>query len=445
MNAKHFLLIIVLVTVAACTTNAQPPSPTAPFSINTFTDDLTLLVVHVNPELYRPEVSPDSGHELLAAFAEVQAPLEEFLKRLKETGVQDFYIVCDLGLVGPDTMFFLVAPNHAGSDPRRTEALLAETFGKEAGFREMEVTRMGGAMVAAAPRILERLREGTGSDKVNWEAGFDRMEPAQVQCRFRPYDGWQRVVKELMPILPEAMGGGPSTALTRGLVSAGLAVNLLPDPSLLLKVESESAADARALLDVVLAGLDAAGEHSKIQKALGPTWESTRSAITPEVRGDGLVLSLDAEGIMTLPIMGTLPHARGAAPAGRSMDHLKQIGLAFHLYATDHDGRTPAHLADFVPYLEGRILCHPSAAAAMTDEFKRWSKEKRRAWLDDHAAYVYLPPGKPMTKITSPARLILAYEKPGLNPPSDSVTVLFADGHAERLATRDDLNLLLGQ
>ena len=58
----------------------------------------------------------------------------------------------------------------------------------------------------------------------------------------------QGKVLNARPILPEAMGGGSSTALTRGLVSAGLTVNLLPAPSLLLEVKSESAADAQALL-----------------------------------------------------------------------------------------------------------------------------------------------------------------------------------------------------
>lgn len=449
MNSKHLLLILVLLAVAF-TAGAQPPLPGQPFSINNLTGDLTLLVARVDPArlLATPAPDPDQDPlDLFARFAETQRPLRPFLEKIRAAGVGEFYVVCDLADLGPDGLFFLVAPALPGSNPNAVQALLAEAFKKNALFNGFEVARLRGAMVAGSPNVLKRLRGAPGGSGADWEARFKEIRSGLLQVQLLPYDGWQRVVEELMPTLPDSVGGGPSTAMTRGLKWASLSLEVPPEPALRLEIQSESPADAQALLTMLLAGLDTLATNEDVTKHIAD-YEQLATALTPTVDGSSLVISLDAERIRAITegaLATAVADRRDMALRTRSMVRLREVGVGFLMYAWDHEGATPTNFAQILPYLEQQ---HPTASSSevpLPDDVAERHKEQTRRRLDELADYVYVSPGKLVKDIAAPARTVIAYEKPGTNRDGDSVNALFADGHVERLGSPEELQALLDQ
>ena len=88
---------------------------------------------------------------------------------------------------------------------------------------------IGGISVLADARVLEKLRDGPPRADATWANVFSDMPPGVLQIVVKPYDGWERVVEELLPTLPEVVDGGPSAALTRGLVQAWLVLDTPPN------------------------------------------------------------------------------------------------------------------------------------------------------------------------------------------------------------------------
>ena len=300
MNSKHVFLTLVLIAFVFAATAQLPPMPGGPFSIDRFCDPLTLAVARV--DLSRLPPSDERASALLqrlAVFAEADGPLAPLLDGLKDAGVEEVYLVSDLADLGSEGLFFLVAPDRPDTRPGDVQALLEKTLGQNALFRGMQVTRARGALVAAHPRVWTRLRTLRSSGASGWASPFEAMRPGLLQVQFKPYDGWQRVVDELMPTLPEAVGGGPSTALTRGLKSASLVLDLVPEPALHLEVRSESGADAEVLRDVLLKGLETLGSVTSTREMF-PDWPAVAEALTPMLGPKGLAWSLEGASFASL-------------------------------------------------------------------------------------------------------------------------------------------------
>ncbi len=115
-------------------------------------------------------------------------------------------------------------------------------------------------------------------------------------------------------------------------------------------------------------------------------------------------------------LMPALARARQQAKHVVSMSHMKQIALALIMYADDHDGTLPESFKQAQKYYgDSKILDSPLKPGDF-----------------DGPSYIYVK-GHSLG-VESAAKQIVVYENPEYL--RDKITVLFLDGHVERM-TRD--------
>ena len=144
-----------------------------------------------------------------------------------------------------------------------------------------------------------------------------------------------RVIEELMPRLPDGVGGRPGTVLTRGIRWAALAGELSPQLAVRLTIKSQDAAAAESLRSQWLDLIALARRDKEVRHHL-PEFEKAASLFTPKLSGDQLTVSITendvAESGLLAPMQQGLEKARESARRKTvSMNHLKQIALAMHM------------------------------------------------------------------------------------------------------------------
>lgn len=134
------------------------------------------------------------------------------------------------------------------------------------------------------------------------------------------------------------------------------------------------------------------------------------------VRGPGIEVALAAvaggavgAGVAMPAMAKAREHARYAA----SLNNLKQIGLALHLYSQDNDGKFPSDLENAQRYYHNaKILESP-----------------RKPGYFEGPSYVYIPD----QSVESNPGNIVVYENPEYA--WDDIAVLFLDGHVEKMSS----------
>jgi prepilin-type processing-associated H-X9-DG protein len=256
----------------------------------------------------------------------------------------------------------------------------------------------------------------------------------------------RRVVAEMMPRLPEEIGGQSTEALARNLMNVTLRLDLPPKPELTLTAQTGTSEEAAKLLaDLANRGITAAREESEFKHAFGPG--GSQAALAPQVNGllDALkptvsppstggqssaaaTVHLSSEQIhmMATLLAPALAEARERAVSAASMSNLHQIGLACTMYSNDKNQAWPASFDDLKPYLHGeQMLINPN------------DPQHRRYILEPWSA-------ADMKRLGSSANTIpIAYEAG--DDPQARVNVLYYDGHVERLNSRQELTAQLAK
>jgi prepilin-type processing-associated H-X9-DG protein len=120
-------------------------------------------------------------------------------------------------------------------------------------------------------------------------------------------------------------------------------------------------------------------------------------------------------------------HAKSRAKQVASANNLRQLGQACMAYAADNKDRLPASLSQLGA--EGLIDTSWLISPISGKRPPRFDKKtKQLTGPVDYILVNYSP--KTTTNIASPARAILAYERPG-NYQNRGTEVLFVDGHVE--------------
>ena len=115
-------------------------------------------------------------------------------------------------------------------------------------------------------------------------------------------------------------------------------------------------------------------------------------------------------------------------------NNLKQIGLALHIYSTDHAGLFPDRLSDLYPGSTeklGIFVC-PSTADKISSPSE----------IDLNTSYGYVTG---LDAEHDDPDDILAYDKPGNHRFRTNVNVLFLDGHVESMQEEELLKALAEQ
>ena len=160
-------------------------------------------------------------------------------------------------------------------------------------------------------------------------AAFEAAGDTAAQVVLIPPAHARRVIEEFMPQLPENLGNGPSTVLTRGVCWAAIGINSPPQESLRLVIQSTDARAAEALRVKLPDLLHLLGRHKDVREAL-PEYDEVVALFSPTAEADRLVLSLDGKGLqVVLALLARLlERTRETAKRLQSANVLKWIALA---------------------------------------------------------------------------------------------------------------------
>ena len=321
---------------------------------------------------------------------DIQPRVGDFAKEFTAAGGRELYLVVSLADV-PDRPAYFLAPLAKGADERR----LIEAFEPLGQVRE----RVGTVLFAGSRETLDRLRHTRSADRPEIDRAFDAVESSAAQLLVLPTADARRVVEELQPTLPAAAGGGPSALITRGALWLSIGVNCTPHASARLVIQSQDHAAAAALHGhwdswYRLLARMAGGETA-------PRLIRFADRLAPEVKGDRLLLELDAERLeqVRLVLQPAIEQVEQRLRFQQATNNLKQIGIAMHGYADGHKHFPPAAIYDDAgkPLLSWRVAVLPYLdQEALFKEFhldEPWDSE-HNARLIDRMPEVYRSPGE---------------------------------------------------
>lgn len=140
------------------------------------------------------------------------------------------------------------------------------------------------------------------------------------------------------------------------------------------------------------------------------------------------VINLVLSVLLAAASIPLVRHARRQAMQHECASHLRQLGMATHMYAQDNRGFAPLNLDALQKYLgpggAAAAVCTCPAAAAH-------GVPPASAGLTIKYSYIYLvPPVPQMTRIRTPASTPMIYE-PLANHRGRGINVVYWDGHVE--------------
>ena len=447
---KFAYCLIALGLLAASARGAEKFDPAArAAAIAPFIDEQTITIVRID----MTRIDPPAIAKQIMAYAKSIGVTDDDLKSVerdlagprktatawieafRKAGGKDVYMVFSLAYSLREPVFW-VAPLGEGGDAKAIGALLVS--GKADGatsrpwrsgrpvFPCARVTATLHKAVCAAPAsTLEALRKLRPHPRPNLVKAFAAAGDTAVQALVLPTDDARRVIDETLPELPKELGGGPSTAVTRGLLWAAAGVNAPPKLSLTVIVQSKDAESAKTLQGVIQNAVKAL---EKLPHARMVAFTKLAAALAPKADGDKLRLTLSAEQVDTLVAESFGPafiRARRLAKRATSAANINSIGKGVALYVTDNKGQFPPDLAALKPYLG------PAWKKMLTNPLRP----------DLEVGYVYVRPAVKLSDVKEPANTIVIYE--AHEKWGEGINVGFADGHVQRIADQAEFKKLL--
>jgi len=335
------LLFALLPAAALAQTGFDPAARVA--AVAPFLDEHTIAVGHVDLRRLDPaaaiktigDLAPADDLDFRKQLGDMEAGLRGMLKACEQTGISDVYLVVSIADV-PQSPPFLVAPVKAGGNAEAAAEMLFELS------RLPARAALHGAAVCGSEATVERLKTVKATPRPELAKAFAVAGDTAAQFVFSPTDDTRRVLREMLPRLPDEIGGGSGKMLADGLQWAVISANVPPKLSLDVRVQSKDEDSAVALRGLVISAIQLGRE--KLEQAKPAEREAAEAIIrliTPQVKGDQLVISRvqdDAE-VQTLlkAVVPLVQAARTAASRDQSKNNLKQIALAMHNH---HDATT---------------------------------------------------------------------------------------------------------
>lgn len=450
------MLTIVAVVAAAglAASDAPPGRPFDPAAraavIAPFIDEQTIGVAHIDVRrvnldaigslfLKTAQGGQPASSSTQTAVKEITAELErvgQWMTDFTKAGGAEVYLVASIADLPERDKPFIIVPLAPGADARAIAGLICggrpssptslPAGDSSAAYPNMVSERIGQAVFAGARETLERLRTMKAAPRPELVKAFEAAGDTAGQVLVIPTADSRRVIDEMIPTLPEQVGGGPVTALTRGVMWAAVGVETRPGVSVRMTVQSPDAEAARSLNDVIGKILDLAVKD--VSKSEGsPNHGKVFAALRPTLAGDRLTLSLDRgrlEDMVGGILSPLIADSREKAKRMASASNVKQLVMGCLMYGADFKGEWPKDLQTVIDkkYIQAVALVSP-----LQPERKD--------------AYVYL---KPSTKIDrTDAMTPLIYE--AFDTWGEGTCVGFADGHVELVKDEKRFKTLLAK
>lgn len=291
----YFVFLTALFATGIAGAQQRPDVTARAKSIAPLIDELTIAVFHVDLARIQPEPLlekvagwfPESNSQLKAMVPVLSAPLD----KLKAAGATDAYAVVSLaGPLAPDNFLFFVVPLSDRSNEQAIEQVIRQVLSDDT----LKVDRLNNALVIGMSDTLTRLRTVVPDERPELAAAFKAVEGTAAQAFLLPPKHARRVIEEIMPDLPEAIGAGPSSILTNGMLWAAAGVEISPKASITGVVQSRDKDSAEKLAlkwaDVRRMLVD---DEELIRKI--PHFDRLLDFLKPEVRDSRLAFEIDED------------------------------------------------------------------------------------------------------------------------------------------------------
>ncbi len=394
-------LALTLLAVSAAVAEEEFDPAARAKTIARFIDEQTIAVAHV--DLTRVKIGPlvDTVVELIPEAVEHQqeakAGMNALHAALLQAAGKDVYFLFSLADVdySREPLPLLIVPLGAADEAALT--LLLESSPYEVK------RRLGDVFFAGSRRALERLTELKPDARPELAQAFEAAGDTAAQVLLLPPKYTRRVIEEMMPELPEQIGGGSSRIVTRGLTWAAVGVDLPPQMALRLVVQSEDQQTASALREKWLALYQLAGSQKEVRQ-VAPDFDKLVALLTPAAEDDRLTLLLNQQdgGIASVLALlkPPLQEARRRAQRATAINHLKQIALAMHNHhsALGHFPAIASYDADGKPLLSWRVQVLPyHEHGNLYNQFhfdESWDSEHNRKLIEKMPAIYRSPASK---------------------------------------------------
>jgi prepilin-type processing-associated H-X9-DG protein len=386
--------------------------------------DMDAMELWANAALSQSKLDESDRKETSRLFHGMHDKLALWISDFKKAGGKSIWFVFTLEDFPSNPPVFMVIPIEKGADP----AALKKLWGvvgpgpHSYGLKSEAILQVHDALVigptGAGPYAKIQAQPRPELSKALAAAGTGKLQVALI-----PSEGARRVIESMAPSLP---GGAPATALSQGVLWGGAGVQLPPEVSVHLVVQSQDAASAKGLLALIQS------LSTIVQKQTGDDFGKTsllRAAAAlgnrAQVHGDQLLIDLDKSQATALAVQlsDSLHGAREQANRVKSASNIKQLLLGTIMWAnnkTKQGAPFPDNLDQVLKDqdVSPQVLINP-----------------RHPELPVGYVYIKAPEGE-----KAPGDRLVIYEKftqfgPGIN-------VGFADGHVEWIADERLFNKL---
>lgn len=317
------------------------------------------------------------------------APIASHIQKVRtgflEAGGQDVFVLVSTSYAPTTTPFFVVTcadPGKLGAVQYFVKQLL------DASQEKLQVRKHGArSLLVGQPRTLELLASLKTEPRAEVTAAANAIADAPVQLLITPSADQHRVLKETMPSFPKPWENVTGQVVSDGIQWGALTLEATPTLKANLVIESKDPPSAEQLKTVVAASLDALAQLPVVQQAVPQAGELLK-LLTPTVQDKRLTVTMteDAQTLQAVskPLVAAITAARQSARQAQSINNLKQIGLAMHIYYDKHKRFPPAanYDASGKPLLSWRVHILPFLdQQALYNQFKLdepWDSEHNK-------------------------------------------------------------------
>jgi prepilin-type processing-associated H-X9-DG protein len=292
---------------------------------------------------------------------QLSTSISPWLAALRQAGAKEMFVLLVLPeLISPSPApFSVIVPLGEGADAKAIGQVLCGGPSVKGSWSWPTCATLNHAVFAGTNEALDRARKLKPVDRTELNSALTALGNTQAELVLMPSADSRKVVEELLPTLPQELGGGPITALTQGMkwTAAGLIAD--PEPRMQWLVQATDAKAAQALNVLGKSVLKYLRESRDVARVV-PDLGRLADDLQTEVNQDRISVVVDPAKASAWAA-ALLKPMRQTAGRTQCINNLKQIGLALHNYYSAHNVFPPAYTVDKAgkPLLSWRVLILP--------------------------------------------------------------------------------------